>query len=396
MYDFDKQIDRHGTDCLKWDGLQERYNNPDLLSLWVADMDWETPDFIKDALRRLIDTNPVLGYTMDPKEWWPTTIKWISDHHGWNVEREWLSFIPGIVKGIGFVINVLLKDDEKVIVQPPVYHPFFLTPQGNRREVVWNPLRPVFNADGTLRTYEMDFDNLEKVCDEKCRLLILSYPHNPCGICWGRETLVRLASFAKKHGLIVISDEIHCDLALYGNHHIPFATVSDEAAEVSITFSAPTKTFNMAGIVSSWSVVINPQLREKFYSWLAANELNEPTMFAPVATMAAFREGEEWRRAMLSYLEGNIDFIIDYCRREIPPISPVRPDASYLIWLDCRKLNLTQDKLIDLFENKAGLALNQGASFGKEGTGFMRMNVGCPRATLKQALHKLKEAIDSL
>lgn len=396
MYDFDKQIDRHGTDCLKWDGLQERYNNPDLLSLWVADMDWETPGFIKDALRRLIDTNPVLGYTMDPKEWWPTTIKWISDHHGWKVEREWLSFIPGIVKGIGFVINVFLKDDEKVIVQPPVYHPFFLTPQGNRRKVVWNPLRPVFNADSTLRTYEMDFDNLEKVCDEKCRLLILSNPHNPCGICWDRETLVRLASFAKKHGLIVISDEIHCDLALYGNRHIPFATVSDEAAEVSITFSAPTKTFNMAGIVSSWSVVINPELREKFYSWLAANELNEPTMFAPVATMAAFREGEEWRRAMLSYLEGNIDFIIDYCRREIPQISPVRPDASYLVWLDCRKLNLTQDKLIDLFENKAGLALNQGASFGKEGTGFMRMNVGCPRATLKQAMHQLKAACDAL
>ncbi|MBR6286020.1 MAG: PatB family C-S lyase [Bacteroidaceae bacterium] len=396
MYDFDKQIDRHGTDCLKWDGLQERYNNPDLLSLWVADMDWETPGFIKDALRRLIDTNPVLGYTMDPKEWWSTTIKWIHDHHGWDVEPEWLSFIPGIVKGIGFVINVFLRPDEKVIVQPPVYHPFFLTPQGNERKVVWNPLRPVFNADGTLRTYEMDFDNLEKVCDEKCRLLILSNPHNPCGICWGRETLVRLASFAKKHGLIVISDEIHCDLALYGNRHIPFATVSDEAAEVSITFSAPTKTFNMAGIVSSWSVVINPQLREKFYSWLAANELNEPTMFAPVATMAAFREGEEWRRAMLSYLEGNIDFIIDYCRREIPQISPVRPDASYLVWLDCRKLNLTQDKLIDLFENKAGLALNQGASFGKEGTGFMRMNVGCPRAMLKQAMHKLKEAIDSL
>ena len=393
MYDFDKQISRHGTDCLKWDGLQERYNNPDLLSLWVADMDWETPDFIKNAIRNVIDNNPVLGYTMDPKEWWPTTIEWIRQHHDWNVEREWLSFIPGIVKGIGFVINVFLKDDEKVIVQPPVYHPFFLTPQGNQREVVWNPLRPIYNEDGSLRTYEMDFENLSQVCDSKCRLLVLSNPHNPCGICWNKDTLIRLASFAKEHNLIVISDEIHCDLALFGNRHIPFATVSPEAAEVSITFSAPTKTFNMAGIVSSWSVVINPELRNKFYKWLSANELNEPTMFAPVATMAAFRQGEEWRRHMIAYLEANINFIIDYCRENIPSVSPVRPDASYLVWLDCRKLGLSQAELIDLFENRAGLALNQGAMFGKQGTGFMRMNVGCPQATLRQALEQLEKAI---
>lgn len=395
-YDFDKVINRRGTHSYKWDRLKDVYGNPDLLALWVADMDWETPSFIKDALRKQLDETPVLGYTADPDEWWPTTLKWIKDHHQWDVKREWITYIPGIVKGIGMVINVFLKEDEKVIVQPPIYHPFYLTPQGNNREVVWNPLIPIYNEEGNLVTYKMDFDNLAEVCDDKCRLLILANPHNPCGITWDKETLQRLAHFAKEHNLIVISDEIHCDMALYGNKHIPFATVSDEAAEVSITFSAPTKTFNMAGVVSSWAVVVNDELRNKFFHWLEASELCEATMFAPVATVAAFTHGEEWRKEMLSYVEGNIDFIIDYCKQYIPQIHPVRPQASYLLWLDCRGLGITHPELIDLFEKKAGLALNQGAMFGKEGEGFMRLNVGCPRATLQQALEQLRKAVEEL
>ena len=395
-YDFDKVINRRGTHSYKWDRLKDVYGNPDLLALWVADMDWETPSFIKDALRKQLDETPVLGYTADPDEWWPTTLKWIKDHHQWDVKREWITYIPGIVKGIGMVINVFLKEDEKVIVQPPIYHPFYLTPQGNNREVVWNPLIPIYNEEGNLVTYKMDFDNLAEVCDDKCRLLILANPHNPCGITWDKETLQRLAHFAKEHNLIVISDEIHCDMAIYGNKHIPFATVSDEAAEVSITFSAPTKTFNMAGVVSSWAVVVNDELRNKFFHWLEASELCEATMFAPVATVAAFTHGEEWRKEMLSYVEGNIDFIIDYCKQYIPQIHPVRPQASYLLWLDCRGLGITHPELIDLFEKKAGLALNQGAMFGKEGEGFMRLNVGCPRATLQQALEQLRKADEEL
>lgn len=395
-YDFDKVINRRGTHSYKWDRLKDVYGNPDLLALWVADMDWETPSFIKDALRKQLDETPVLGYTADPDEWWPTTLKWIKDHHQWDVKREWITYIPGIVKGIGMVINVFLKEDEKVIVQPPIYHPFYLTPQGNNREVVWNPLIPIYNEEGNLVTYKMDFDNLAEVCDDKCRLLILANPHNPCGITWDKETLQRLAHFAKEHNLIVISDEIHCDMALYGNKHTPFATVSDEAAEVSITFSAPTKAFNMAGVVSSWAVVVNDKLRNKFFHWLEASELCEATMFAPVATVAAFTHGEEWRKEMLSYVEGNIDFIIDYCKQYIPQIHPVRPQASYLLWLDCRGLGITHPELIDLFEKKAGLALNQGAMFGKEGEGFMRLNVGCPRATLQQALEQLRKAVEEL
>ena len=388
-YNFDKITDRHGTDALKTDVLQARYGRADLLPLWVADMDFETPPFIVDALRHRLE-HPIFGYTVEPADYWPAVTDWIRQHHAWDVKREWLSYIPGIVKGIGMVINVFVKPDEKVIIQPPVYHPFRLTPEGNRREVVYNPLREV---DGT---YEMDFDNLEQVADEKCRLLILSNPHNPAGITWSAETLRRLAHFCATHHILVISDEIHSDMALYGNRHIPFASVSEEAAQCSITFGAPSKTFNIAGIVSSYSIVPNDALRETFYAWLAANELNEPTLFAPIATVAAFRKGEEWRQQMLRYVEGNVDFVADYCAAHLPGVRPWRPQASFLLWLDCRGLGLDHDALVDLFVNKAHLALNDGAMFGKEGSGFMRLNVGSPRAVIKQALDQLAGAISTL
>lgn len=382
IYDFDKPVDRKGSGDLKHEVLQERYGRSDLLPLWVADMDWETPPFITDALKQRLE-HSLFGYTVEPKDYWPTVQRWIEEHHQWKVEREWLTYIPGIVKGIGMVINFFLKEDEKVIVQPPIYHPFYLTPRGNKREVVWNPLK----------NYEMDFDQLEQVCDDKCRLLILSNPHNPAGIVWDRETLKRLAHFAKEHHLIVISDEIHCDMALWDNKHIPFASVSDEAAEVSITFGAPTKTFNMAGIVSSWGIIPNEELRKPFYKWLTANELNEPHLFAPIATIAALQQGEEWRQQMLRYVEGNIDFLIDYCQKYIPKIKPLRPQASFLVWLDCRELGLNHKELNDLFINQVHLALNDGEMFGAGGEGFMRMNVGTQRSVLKEALERLKAAL---
>ena len=381
-YDFDKPVDRRGSGDLKHEVLQERYGRSDLLPLWVADMDWETPSFITDALKARLE-HSLFGYTVEPKEYWQTVQRWIEDHHQWHVEREWLTYIPGIVKGIGMVINFFLEEDAKVIVQPPIYHPFFLTPRGNHREVVWNPLKG----------YEMDFDNLEQVCDEKCCLLILSNPHNPAGIVWDKETLQRLAHFAKEHNLLVISDEIHSDMALWDNKHIPFASVSEEAAEVSITFGAPTKTFNMAGIVSSWAIIPNPQLRKPFYRWLTANEWNEPHLFAPIATLAALQQGEEWRQQMLRYVEGNIDFLIDYCQQYLPQIKPLRPQASFLVWLDCRDLGLNHQELVDLFVNQAHLALNDGEMFGSGGAGFMRLNVGTQRCVLQEALERLRKCV---
>lgn len=387
MYDFDKIVDRSGSGDLKHEVLQERYGRSDLLPLWVADMDFETPQFITDALRKRLD-HSLFGYTVEPKDYWPTVQRWLHDHHQWDVKRKWLTYIPGIVKGIGMVVNIFTKPGDKVIIQPPVYHPFRLTPQGNGREVVYNPLRE--NADGS---YSMDFDNLAEVADDQCKLLILSNPHNPGGIVWDRDTLARLADFCYDHHILVISDEIHCDMALWGNKHVPFAMASKKAAQCSITFGAPSKTFNIAGIVSSYAIVPNDEIRHKFYSWLSANELNEPTLFAPIATIAAFQQGEEWRKAMLHYVEGNILFVEDFCKKHMPQIKPLRPEASFLVWLDCRQLGLNHEQLVDLFVNKARLALNDGEMFGQGGQGFMRMNVATPRAVLRQALEQLSQAL---
>lgn len=386
-YDFDKLVDRTGSNDVKHEELQTIWGRTDLLPLWVADMDFETPAFITDALKKRLE-HSLFGYTKEPDDLWPSVIDWVRDHHQWELKPEWLTYIPGIVRGIGMVVNVFLKEDEKVIVQPPVYHPFFLTPEGNHRGVVRNPLKKLENG-----YYEMDFENLEKVADEKCKLLILSNPHNPAGLCWSKETLQRLAHFCYTHKILVVSDEIHCDMALWDNKHIPFATVSKEAEQNSITFSAPSKTFNIAGIVSSWAIVPNDEIREKFYSWLEANEMNAPHLFSPIATIAALREGEEWRREMLHYVEKNIDFVIDYCKEFIPAIKPLRPQASFLVWLDCRALGLSHDQLQDLFVDKAHLALNDGEMFGQGGEGYMRLNVAEPQSVLKQALEQLREAV---
>lgn len=388
-YDFDKVIDRRGTGALKTDALKERFGHDGLTPLWVADMDFETPPFVVSALKRRME-HPVFGYTVEPEDYWPTVMKWIYEHHGWKVKREWLTYIPGIVKGIGMVINAFLGPEDKVIIQPPVYHPFRLVPQGNGRKIVYNPLKE--NEDGT---YSMDFSNLEEVCDESCRLLILSNPHNPAGIVWPRETLERLAKFCHSRGIIVISDEIHCDMALYGHKHIPFASVCPEAAQCSITFGSPSKTFNIAGIVSSYAIVPCRKLREKFYGWLTANELNDAPIFSPIATIAAFKEGEEWRREMLEYIEGNIEYIVGFCAREIPAIRPLRPQASFLVWLDCRALGLSHEELVSLFVEKAGLALNDGEMFNPGGEGFMRMNVASSRTVLERAMEELRNAVET-
>lgn len=389
IYDFNAAIDRRGTHCVKFDALKDMYGRDDLLSLWVADMDFATPDFIIDALKRRLD-HPVLGYPVQYDGYWQSVVNWIYNHHGWQVQREWMRYIPGIVKGIGMVVNVFTQPGDKIIIQPPVYHPFRLVPEHNGRDIVMNPLRHEGDS------YTMDFEQLEQVIDDKCRILILANPHNPIGITWDKATLARLADIAVKHNLIVISDEIHCDMALYGNKHIPFASVSENAARCSITFGAPSKTFNIAGIVSSYAIVPDEALREKFFAWLTANEMDMATIFAMVATETAFSEGEEWRQQMLSHIESNIDFVDEYLKANIPEVRAIKPQASYLVWLDFSALGLEHEKLIDMLVNDAHLAMNDGAMFGIGGEQHTRLNVGTQRAVLEQAMSQLKEAIDKL
>ena len=389
IYDFNQPIDRRGTHCVKFDALKDMFGREDLISLWVADMDFATPDFIIDALKQRLE-HAVLGYPVQYDGYWQSVVDWIRSHHGWEVEREWMRYIPGIVKGIGMVVNVFTQPGDKIIIQPPVYHPFRLVPEHNGREIVMNPLRCVGDS------YEMDFEQLEQIIDDKCKILILANPHNPVGITWSHDTLARLADIAVKHNLIVISDEIHCDMAIYGHKHIPFASVSENAARCSITFGAPSKTFNIAGIVSSYAIVPNHALREKFFGWLTANEFDMATIFAMVATEAAFTQGEEWRQQMLAHIEGNIDFVDEYLKANIPEVRAIKPQASYLVWLDFSALGLPHDKLIDMLVNDARLAMNDGAMFGIGGEQHTRMNVGTQRAVLEQVMKQLKQAIDKL
>ena len=390
QYDFDKVIDRRGSGAIKADAVEQVFGKAGLTPMWVADMDFETLEFIIEALKHRLE-HPVFGYTAEPEDFRPAIVDWIYDHHGWKIENGWISYIPGIVKGIGMAINALLDKDDKIIIQPPVYHPFRLVPQKNGHEVVFNPLKEM--PDGT---YEMDFDNLEAVCDAHCKMLILSNPHNPAGIVWSRETLEKLAEFCYEKGLVVISDEIHCDMALFGNKHIPFASISEKAAACSITFGAPSKTFNIAGIVCSYAIVPDENLRKRFYSWLEANEFGAAPIFSSIATIAAFRKGEEWRKQMLAYIEGNIEFVESFCRERIPQVKPLRPQASFLVWLDCRELGLDHDSLISLFIDKAGLALNDGEMFNPGGEGFMRLNIGTSRKVIENALLSLEKAINIL
>ena len=386
-YNFDEIIDRKGTSCVKYDGLKNAYQGKEnLIPLWVADMDFATPDFIVEALKKRCE-HPVFGYTFDDDEYYESIQTWLDYKYHWKTEREWISYIPGIVKGIGLAVQCFTQPGDKVIIQPPVYHPFRLVPTRMGREVVYNPLKL---EDGI---YKMDFEHLESLIDKDCKMLILSNPHNPGGVVWEKEALVKLAQICSAHGILVISDEIHAEMTYPQFRHHPFATVSEEAAACSVTFMAPSKTFNIAGIVSSYALVPDSRIREKFYSFLEAGELNAGTIFAFTATKAAYTYGAEWLQQMRSYVIENVNFVDEYLKKNIPQIKVYRPQASFLVWLDCRELKLTQPELVQLFEDKAGLALNDGTMFGKEGEGFMRLNIGCPRSILNQALESLKKAI---
>lgn len=387
-YNFDEIIDRRGTDSVKVDKLEEYFGKKDLLPLWVADMDFRTPDFITNALKKRCE-HSVFGYTFASDEYYESIINWVQYKHHWNIKREWISYIPGIVKGIGFAIQCFTQPGDKIIIQPPVYHPFRLVPEAMQREVVYNPLKVVEE------TYEMDFEQLESVIDESCKMLILCSPHNPGGIVWSKESLIRLAEICSRHNILVVSDEIHAEMVYPGNKHFPFPAVSEEAAACSITFMAPSKTFNIAGIVTSYAIVPDDTLREKFYSYLEAGELHAGTIFAYTATMAAYTYGPEWLQQMRQYVMENVRFVETFICEHLPQIKVYPPHASFLVWIDCKGLGLSQEALVDLFINKAGLALNDGSIFGPGGEGFMRLNVGCPRSVLEEAMNALKKAIDN-
>ena len=387
-YDFDLQIERRGTDCVKYDAMESASGRTDLLPLWVADMDFRTPDFIVEALKKRCE-HEIFGYTIGSDAYYRSIINWVAQKQGWHIQREWINYIPGIVKGIGFAVQCFTAPGDKVIIQPPVYHPFRLVPQKMGREVVFNPLKVI---DGR---YAMDFDQLETLFDERTKLFILCSPHNPGGVVWEKEVLQGLAEVCARHHVLIISDEIHSEMIFPGYTHHPFATVSPMAAANSIVFMAPSKTFNIAGIVSSYVVIPDDKIRQRFFEWLEASELTMGTIFAYTATRAAYENGADWLKQMIAYVQENVLYTDNYMRTHIPQIKVYPPEASFLVWLDCRGLGLDQKALVSLFENEARLLLNDGTMFGPGGEGFMRLNVGCPRATLETAFARLEKAIQS-
>ena len=387
IYNFDEIIDRNGTNSVKWDGVSERWGRNDLIPMWVADMDFRTPPFVINALKERLE-HEVLGYTFACKEWSESIIRWVQERHGWTIRKEMLTFTPGIVRGLAHVLHCFTQKGDKVMVMPPVYHPFFLVTEHNEREVVFSPLKL---RDGQ---YYIDFDRFSKDV-QGCKLLILSNPHNPGGRVWTKEELVRIADICDESGTLVISDEIHADLTLPPHRHLTYAMVSDKAHMNSIVFMSPSKAFNMPGLASSYAIIENDEIRHRFKKYMEASEFSEGHLFAYLSVAAAYSNGTEWLDQAIAYIQSNIDFTEQFLKERIPTIGMIRPQASYLVFLDCRSLGMDAESLSRFFVNDAHLALNDGTTFGKEGEGFMRLNVACPRATLEKALLQLEEAVRS-
>ena len=389
QYNFDEIIDRSTSQSVKLNKLKAVFGRDDLIPLWVADMDFLSPPAITEALIERT-RHGIFGYTVPYDGYFLSIIHWLKNRHSYEVYRNEITFVPGVVKGIAFAIDAFTKKDDKIIIQPPVYHPFRIVPEALGRQVVNNPL---LLKNGK---YSIDFEGLKRIIAENdCKMLILCSPHNPVGRVWNKDELKQLAEICYDNHILVVSDEIHSDLTLPGFRHRPFATVSEKAKENSITLMAPSKTFNIAGIVSSFAVIHNPEIRKQYLNYLAPRELDQATIYALAATEAAYNYGEEWLDQALAYIQKNIDFVENYLKEYIPQINAVKSEATFLVWLDCRALNLTQQELVDLFVNKAKLALNDGTVFGKEGEGFMRLNVGTPLSNIEKALDNLRKALNS-
>ena len=383
QYNFDQIIDRRGTDALKIDAVPAIWGRDDLMPLWVADMDFATPPFIMEAMRRRLD-HEVIGYTVRTPQWASSIVAWQQSRYGWEIQPEWLNFVPGIVPGIAFVISCFTEPGDAILIQPPVYHPYIHVPTNLGRTLRRNRLDLV---DGQ---YQIDFERFERDV-RGCKLFLLCHPHNPGGRVWSEEELRRIAEICHREGVIVVSDEIHADLTLPPYRHVPFAKVSAEAAECSITLMSPSKAFNMAGLTSSYSVISNEALREKFHRHLEHSELNLGHAFAFISVAAAYSNGTEWLDQMLAYVQGNIDYMELYLATSLPQVGMIRPQASYLVFLDFRKLGLSQAELNKFIVDKARLALNDGAMF--EGEGFMRLNAASPRSVIEEAMRRLGEAL---
>ncbi|MCC8046718.1 MAG: pyridoxal phosphate-dependent aminotransferase [Clostridiales bacterium] len=389
--DFDRVIDRHHTDSLKYDFAVRRGKPEDVLPLWVADMDFPTSSYVLDAIKERVD-HGIFGYTESGESYFNAVAEWMERRHGWQVKKDWLVKTPGVVFGLAMAVKAFTDSQDSVLIQQPVYYPFTEVITDNDRRVVSSDL--VLGADGR---YHIDFEDFErKIVENRVKLFLLCSPHNPVGRVWRREELLRIGELCLKHGVLVVSDEIHQDFVYGRNRHLVFAGLKPEFEAISITCTSPAKTFNLAGLQISNLFIPDPALRRKFRRQIAAAGYSQLNTLGLTAGEAAYRYGETWYRGVMAYLEENITFLREYLARELPEIHMIEPEGTYLVWLDFRALELCGPDLERLIVQKARLWLDSGSIFGAAGEGFQRINVACPRATLEQALEQLKHAIRDL
>ena len=386
-YDFDRVIDRRGTNCVKFDSAQAQGYSPDILPLWVADMDFQAPPCVLEALSKAVE-HGIFGYPITGQGYYDAIIRWFDTRFGWKIRQEWLIQTPGVVFALSAAVRAATRPGDAVLVQPPVYYPFYNVIRQNERKVVESPL---VYEDGK---YSIDFSDVErKIVENDVKLFILCSPHNPVCRVWTEEELFRLGAICKAHGVTVISDEIHCDFAFPGHPHTPFVKACPEMADSTIICTAPSKSFNLAGLQTSNIFIPGEPLRAAFQREMDTVSYHGVNCLGAVACQAAYEDGGEWLDACKAYMRGNLDYVRSFLAENLPQIKLVEPEGTYFAWLDCSGLGLTKEELDDLVIRKANLWLDTGAIFGECAAQFQRVVLACPRATVEQAMENLKKAI---
>ncbi len=388
-YNFDETVPREGTNCLKYDARKMFFNTEDVLPLWVADMDFKTPDFIVEAMKKRLE-HEIFGYSFKSDSYYEAIINWMKRRHGWEVQKGRISSSPGVVAGLTIGIEAFSKPGDGVIVQPPVYFPFFDCVKGTNRKMVENPLK-IENG-----RYTFDFDDLRSKIDEGTRLLLLSNPQNPGGMVWTREELTELADICVENNIMIISDEIHSDLVFEGKRHIPIATLSEKIAQNCMVLMAPSKTFNVAGLTSSVVIIPNKLNYVRYERALGTGHLGMGNIFGTVALEAAYTHGDEWLAQLMGYLWANYQLLADFFAINLPKVKVMKPEATYLVWLDFREYGIKNRELIQFTTQKAKVGLNDGGKFGTGGNGWLRINIGCTRSVLEEALKRIRKAFAEL
>ncbi|MEG1256586.1 MalY/PatB family protein [Clostridium sp.] len=389
QYNFDERVDRINSNCLKWDLVERSHGDNEILPLWVADMDFKVPEEIAKAITKRLQ-HPIFGYSLRPPSYYKAVMEWFEKRFGWKIKKEWIKFAPGVVPGLNTLVAAFTQPGDEVIIQTPVYHPFYTIIKNNGCQVLENPL--ICNHG----RYEMDFENLKRIITKRTKMIILCSPHNPVGRVWTKEELIRLGEICIKHDVLIVVDEIHGDIVFKPNTHTVFADISEEFADHSIICTAPNKTFNIAGFKTANIIIKNEKLRNQYVIQMDKHCIDGPTTLGAVAQEAAYTKGEDWYQELMKYLADNIEYTLDFFERRIPKIKIQRPEGTYLLWLNCTDLNMSKEELKNFFLKKCKVWLNEGSMFGKAGDMFQRINIGTSRGVLTEALERIEREVNKL